>query len=154
MKNDERAEWRRKVAREKKMMNQKKGALIVAGIIFGLMAIMAFAACMHAQAAPQKETAAPSVEAPVKADAEFLDVLADYGILQRMIAHFVKQSGATEIPVSIAELSNRLDAKTVKLKSWMKAHGVGENWNYDSVAQQWTPPAKPVASPEPSGVKK
>jgi hypothetical protein len=102
------------------------------------------------------EAAPPAAETPKSVevnDAAFLETLDDYQLIQREIGRLEGVSGMQNIPVSIAQLRQRGDAKMAKLKEWMKEHKVGDDWTYNGATRTFTAPEpkKAEAAKPPEG---
>lgn len=99
--------------------------------------------------APKKDAAPAAAEAakPIEVDAGFIETLDDYQLIQREIGRLEAVSGMQNIPVSIAQLRQRGDAKLAKLKEWIKEREIGDDWIYNAQLKSFTPPEPKKAEP-------
>lgn len=123
----------------------KMGAAARRGLLFAVVAIALSGnqvGKVRAQEKPKAEKQqADAQPKAVAVDAEFLEVLGDYQMIQREIARIENARGTVEIPVSAAELRQRADLKLGKLKAWMTLHKVPMDWEYNASLGSFIPPA-------------
>lgn len=111
-------------------------ALIVALLI--LAGLLLFGLATHGQQKP-----APAKVVSIKADADFLDTLADYKICTWYLADLEQKTGVANFPIAVGDLRRHCAAKEQKLNAWMAAHGVGNGWTFDGQANTFLPPKEP-----------
>ena len=96
----------------------------------------------------QSRTTVPEMsrpQAPVKADDEFLDALANYQICQAYLDELESRTGSTNLVVPIVRVIRQCSRDQAVLNRYVAAHKL-IGWNYDFATEEFTPP-KPAKNP-------
>ncbi len=147
-------------AREIRSLRRQRNIAMIALLAIVLLcfagAVSAAAQNASASGGQEKSAATPAPQAekkelkPVELDGEAREILDDRQMLLNEIARVENLQGdAVKIPISIAELRRRSEAKLQRLYVWMEARGIPREfvkagWTYDG-ARFIPPPAAPPA---------
>jgi hypothetical protein len=86
---------------------------------------------------PGQEKPKPDPPASVKADADFLDRVADTRICYTLLS----VADTATLPMSKGDLKRHCDAEAAKITSWQTAHGVKPDWSFDPATNTFSAPA-------------
>jgi hypothetical protein len=107
--------------------------IVLVWLCLVLAAILMWGMFAHGQDKPKTDPPA----ATVKADADFLDRVADARICYTLLA----VADIATLPMSKGDLKKHCDYEAQKLTDWQTAHGIKPDWTYDQNSNTFSAPA-------------